>query len=1037
MKYKKRPVSKKIDRKGKIFVENILDEMDFEVVPIHVEDDIGFDFAINFTVKRSVNNKVEDYYLPATMRVQLKSGDSYFKNETEEKFEIYIRENDIPMWRDSNTPVLLIVYKDSDKKAYWINIKKYIKNANYKGNGSLPVTVPKRNELTINSRADLLSILSEDQEGPFYQTLYLYEPIYDLLLGKYNNIDELSKYQETYENTVNSIYDKQNYDEEKIKLTIEFALSQRKLYSLNIAISNLEDLERILRNSKNINLNNFELYYYLCVLKLEKNQYKDSMNILKELVKLDPNFQNKEEFFVISALLLDGLGKVQEAVKYYDEVIRLQQGNELLLGLIYMFAGILLRKNDDYNKAETYLNCASIQFKNQPYFNAVNEANLGGLYSIWEKHNDAIEHYNNALELFKVEKNWHGMSQVYMNLGDVMSDRSINSKDSENKSWDYYRESTRLKYRNDFETVEYYKLNGLINYTNEIYSLVSEKSKKLSYNYAEGYDYLHNSEVLNERLGNLRGKHSVMNLSAISAYMFGKITDDSALLTHSLSNFIINSSRDGIKNVGLEGFSNIDDIRGILDWTYKIKGDRSALIGRIIFYKEFADFIPDKDIKKVFLILIKFEKLGYSFWGSHDYSRQSLEALKRFSSRLNKSQTLRIIKLVLSNLKNENNHFIIDSNIELLGALKFKNFNRNELTNVIDTTLHLIDKVNDNYDVYFLWQSIMSYNKSLINYVFSTIVKRHDNDENKISFNEYLAFSNSLFKNIRGKVLDKRLIDFFCNMLYEECKRESLNSYGGGGYDITKILGRLYKDVNKNLRGQIINCLLKYINCSNLVPFKRMQAVKSVSKIIHLDLKSAQELRIVLLRVVNNDFSNIKGRYLHDNDFTGNYFDYKILKAESLSCLVQIGFNNEKYIIKRFSLLFKDEVNPRTLDSIVITLGNLGLSILNLKASMNILEYVKNYLFQNLNHENIAICNWSIKFLSQIISPNESYRVDMLVLRLNQLKAKNNNTIRWVVANACKNLYIRNVPHSLLKDILRSLKQDLDYEVRKEAREVK
>jgi hypothetical protein len=50
-----------------------------------------------------------------------------------------------------------------------------------------------------------------------------------------------------------------------------------------------------------------------------------------------------------------------------------------------------------------------------------------------------------------------------------------------------------------------------------------------------------------------------------------------------------------------------------------------------------------------------------------------------------------------------------------------------------------------------------------------------------------VALSNSDFTVYRSHELTNKLVEYFGNILNEESKRETLDSYGGGGFNISNI----------------------------------------------------------------------------------------------------------------------------------------------------------------------------------------------------------------------------------------------------------
>ena len=1026
---------KEIDEKGKHYLTGIMLQMQCLMEPIPQQFDYGFDFNMHFYQETLIDGTVKKSYIPLMMRAQLKSGDSYFKKETEKDFEILINEKDIEIWRDSNTPVILIVYKESENKAYWINIREYILRFSYKSKSSLSVQIPKINELTKESQNDLWKILFAEQRGVFQGDQLLNKPIYDFLLGNFNldSDKNLAIYQREYEDTIKSIYDKDFYDSNKIKLTINFALSQRKLFSLSNAIGILEDLELRLRQKMDQvdNKTVANVYYYLTVLNLEKDQFYNSEIALKKLINLDPIFDNDAKAVLIKAMLYDGKGKIDEALNEYDNFIKDNKlNNKILAGIVNMLAGILCRKDDRYKTAEEYFENAKVFLEIDARFCGILESNFGALYFLKDDFDNAIKHYEIAKTIFEKQANWNVVSRINLNLSEIESDRDAKLGRYGGKSFDLRRDAIKLKQRNEFEIIDYYKLYGLDNYGYQLFKLYCKQDNELSYIFREGYEYFRSAEILCDKIGDIVGKRQIKHSSATSLYLFEKSINDSGLYVQSLSDFIQLSDKDGIKsiaNLGLSTKSSEKFLR-VLQWSYDIKGDRRAEIGRLIFYKEFAEYLSFEDVAKVFNILMENETKGYNFTNTFDYGRYSIYAFKEIAMRLNRNQTKILLKKILVNIV-QDSRFVYDENMDLLAYLNFALLNKKEIENILYATELLLTKVQNKYDIFWIWQNIVQFSKiDGIKQIVFDCMERVYNHEKDLWID--IALSNSLFKGVRKNNMDKYLVNSFCEVLDSERERETLNSYGGGGFNISDILRRIYRDVSSRLKNKILSCLFDYLSSNNLLPIKRSKAINAITALGNETIRAKRkELHKLLIAIINDDFGEIKDRYNEKDSFMQGGFDYKKLKADAYACLATTAFMDSDFLLDGLLNLLSEDIKDMTLESIIRGLGELGNSI---KKNNRIMEMIINLLFQYCNVENLRIVNLTIYYLSRLIIFVDVSYLKLFVIRLTQLKKNDNPNVRWQVANACRFLKEKENTQILVEHLTKELNGDISYDVRSE-----
>lgn len=1019
-----------IDRKGSNIVKAIVeDEMgcDFQAIPL--EYDYGFDCYITFFENVTIGKKIESHYIPIIMRAQLKSGDSYFKKETEDSFLFYLNKKDIDVWYNSNTPVILILYKPKDKIAYWINIRRYIEENGYTGQGSLKVNINKKNKFSKDSYNELLKILFEEQRGlPFHQ-IKIYRPIYNFLLGKYNTIelDKLKEYQDNFENSNKSIITKDVLNNKEIKTRIEYSLSQRRLNSTSSALSILEELERKLIFKKNNIKNNIisKLYFYQCILFLEECKYFNAKSKFEKFIKINKIFKKnkKREYSLINALINDALGNLKSCLRNYNILINDNKfRNNILKGILCILAGVACRKHDIYYKSKSYFLKSLNLLKSDHYLQAVAKSNLGALYFIMDKSSYSLKYYDEAKKIFERLGYNSAVSTTYRNISDVSYFTKSKSNISYGESYDLLRSSVQAKSITDHELIKEYQSNIQSNYSEEYYELYSKNNKDLSYLYNDGYYNYTKAQNLADHLGDLRGRKNTQYQNAKYTYLIGCLRKDFNILQKSLCEFILLNDKKGIEHIADFGFKTEDKstFLKILQWTYEFKGDRNAELGRLAFYTEFADYIPKEKLNDTLDIIINSEKKNYNFYSNFDYGRNSIEALKKFTKRISKTQTKQILKLILNNIKNDN-WIIRESNIELLKEINYDQLNISELKRIIKVTSEILLKSQDKYDIYFVWQHIMK-NEELSKTIFDKILKLYNSNK---GYYESVALSNPDFSNFRNNNLTKTLIENFGCIIKEESQRENLHSYSGGGFDNTIILVSLSKKTKPALKDIIFNYITEYIKCENLIPAKRTKAIQSLSLFSYRYPKQKLKLlQKILLSIINNDFKNLENRYEKDDVFYRGSHDYKKLKAVALSYLVKSGYKNSKFIIKQFSELLKDNQNTNTLVSVIKSLGEIGIIM---KKDVNTSNKIKNYLFQFIYHDDSYIAYFSIKYLSLLIKNKDRQYLEMFSLRLRQLITHNNLLMRYSSAEALSNLKSNNIKINYLDELLTTLRNDISF----------
>ena len=109
------PDSTLVGRQGVASVELVVTQMKHVWNPTTV--DSGIDGVIEF------RDRDTGAMTNAIVQVQIKTGDSYFRAETDDEFTFYADAEDLEHWRRSNTPVILVMCRPG-RDAYWIDVKR-------------------------------------------------------------------------------------------------------------------------------------------------------------------------------------------------------------------------------------------------------------------------------------------------------------------------------------------------------------------------------------------------------------------------------------------------------------------------------------------------------------------------------------------------------------------------------------------------------------------------------------------------------------------------------------------------------------------------------------------------------------------------------------------------------------------------------------------------------------------------------------------------------------------------------------------------
>jgi hypothetical protein len=174
------------------------------------------------------------------IKVQSKSGDSYFKAETENNFEYIASEKDLDYWLNSNLPVLLIISRPATNEAYWVSIKEYFQKRP-EDRIAKKILFDKKNNIFDTT------ITYKLFECPFLRDKGFYRPPQNVDEVLYSNLIPVTYYPPTIYfaptrvRTKKSAWKKLNKQGEPIG--IEWFLKDKKIYSfIDVAKSPLKCL---------------------------------------------------------------------------------------------------------------------------------------------------------------------------------------------------------------------------------------------------------------------------------------------------------------------------------------------------------------------------------------------------------------------------------------------------------------------------------------------------------------------------------------------------------------------------------------------------------------------------------------------------------------------------------------------------------------------------------------------------------------------------------------------------------------------------
>jgi hypothetical protein len=105
------------EKNGLIYVMRVVNEMECIWRPTP-NDDTGFDGEIELAHDGNVSGRI--------LKVQVKSGPSYFVNRVGTSFEFAASEADVQYWLGANVPVALVLFDPAKGEGYWKAMKPYL-----------------------------------------------------------------------------------------------------------------------------------------------------------------------------------------------------------------------------------------------------------------------------------------------------------------------------------------------------------------------------------------------------------------------------------------------------------------------------------------------------------------------------------------------------------------------------------------------------------------------------------------------------------------------------------------------------------------------------------------------------------------------------------------------------------------------------------------------------------------------------------------------------------------------------------------------
>lgn len=1026
---------KKTNERGLEFVKPIFGMHGMEC--LFQEQPQQYDYGTDFEVQLFENSKYTDLII----RGQLKSGPTHLHSESRDSFRHHISSSDANTWLKSNTPFIYVWYSPEREQAFWLNIRKYLRQ-NYRSEESFPIEIPKRNVLSKDSLNEFLEMARSELAGIPYTESRLYKPLYDFLYGEFNKKDEveLREILHAYETGSRTL---RTSDYSKYyRQTIAFALAHRRLYSLSTAIANLEHLDFGQDQAVSSELQ-IEKYYWLAVMHYENS---DSSSANDYLNKIPEDLLN-DKHLLLRALIDDQRVEVKEAQNGYREFIDSDVGRDKhLKGVVCLLAGVLSRRDDDYKTAAAWFNEALENYDHDKFGLAVAKANMGALRFLEEKFGDSIDLYRDAADLFHQVSERDAEAEMLLNLSHVMYRKAFKDKEVSvgEDGFDTLRRSVYLRSKSDYLLWQGHVLSGYEKYADEGFEATAKTyTSRHSNNTFDGNREFRQVERISESLGSVMRSKWSQEQNEKSKFNLGKLTGDMELLRSTLYGFIIQGKEDGIEGVykhAGDSFQEPDIVR-ILDWVFSIKGDRSAELGRLKFFETFAELIPDRFVDQVFELCLQYEKGEYSSHIDPDLGRIAVSAIERFSLRLNQNQLSRVLIQIMTYI-GKDDWFKMDRKLEMLLVIPFEKLHKSDLRMIYDTLNDEIlgrIRTRDPWIIYEIWTRIARQSgKGLRKRIYSRLSGVYLNEKARgkaateidatkdINPHVGLCLTLNVFKRMTSSKQIRLLVEYACDAVATEVERNTLKSiysYGFGGVGIAK---HLFPVVDRESRNSLIDSLLGYIASVNLVPMKRSNGIYSL---LSLDSTKVRGTRVKKIRA--EMFKILDERIPSEGDehlSLPQYYDVSTLRGLALLCLATFGTQADVVILRARTMVY--QASEESMYFMISSLGNL----LSRRINSDQRTLITNMLVQWLSHDDPKVVSSSLEPLTQFAHRIRRSDYSVFISAIKALSGNRKYQIRRLAAKACNELVRQKTKESSsCKEILKKLKDDIHYQVRREA----
>jgi hypothetical protein len=751
---------------------------------------------------------------------------------------------------------------------------------------------------------------------------------------------------------------------------------------------------------------------------------------------------------LLNSLINDALGKLPGACAGYDKIIKEKRiRNNHLKGVICLLAGVMFRRNDEYDKALKYFEKANKYFVDNDFFKGVLNSNLGALCRLKNQFSDAIAYYNAAITIFHNCGDRLAESEMYLMLSRIKDEEGASKgKPLSSEGFDLHRRAMYLKPKNDYYLPNIHLLYGYQYFVDEEFeSLAHLYSVRHSNDIFNGNREFRWVQQFSDILGAFLTTSSAQIQNAICLFNIATRLRDPLLLQNALTYFIITDYDKGIQgayNGGLDNISKLE-IDKILSWCMSIKGDRYAILGRLDFIRVFADVIPEKYIGKVFNLCLQGERLGYSFNNNFDYGRKAVAALEAICNRLNKRQLHLLLKVMLKNL-DKNDWFVIDAKLNLLSKMHYDKLENKDLQMIYsamnDSILGKV-RTRDPWMVYQIWTQIAQmctkqqkrkiYSK--LNTEFNKEVEQANNpnvDFKYYNLNVGIYLTYDFFKEMRTEEQNKLLVGLLCKKLEEERIRETLTAYAIGGFWYVDGLARLYPTVSKKIKKTILTHLLQYATAENLIPRKRTLAIKSIISLASYIKKDDQNRIHKAMKYL------IEEKEYVTNNTEGitpqEYFDNSLLKTLALMSIAVYNYPKSEWMIEK-TMLLSLHPSEQSLPHLIRCVYEI------LKRSKNRQQIDKlcTILFFHLNNQDNTVSSLSLRYLADSSTKLPDSYNKVLADVIDRLKTSQKYEIRRSVAYAVQKMISTNSGNKkYFRSIINELKDDVHYSVRYQANQL-